>query len=270
MTDIVYSVVNQLLKFPPAKKYIWTCWYRFCAKKFPLDIFKYINFGFAPDNHEPLLDLSKEDEDNRYFIQLYHHLISKVDVRHKNILEVGCGRGGGTHFISQYTACHEVLGLDRCKESIDLANHWFHRDNLDFQVGDAHHLPVHESHYDVVINVESSHCYENMSLFLKEVKRVLRPNGSLLLADFRDKKELELLQNQIDESPLTQVEEQDITQYVLNSLKLDDNRKRQLITAKAPKYLHWLCLDLAACVNSRVYKALANGTLIYKFFHLKA
>ena len=39
--------------------------------------------------------------------------------------------------------------------------------------------------FDVVINVESSHCNENLPAFLREVRRVLRPEGCFGWVDIR-------------------------------------------------------------------------------------
>ena len=49
------------------------------------------------------------------------------------------------------------------------------RPRLTFQVGDAERLPFGDGTFDVVLNVESSHCYGRFDLFLGEVRRVLRP-----------------------------------------------------------------------------------------------
>ena len=47
---------------------------------------------------------------------------------------------------------------------------------------------------DVVLNVESSHCYGSMPRFLAEVRRVLEPRGYFLHADFRARSALETWQ----------------------------------------------------------------------------
>lgn len=55
-----------------------------------------MNYGFValePDVSE--LDLAEEDENDRYFLQLYNHVATAVDLKGKQVLEVGSGRGGG-------------------------------------------------------------------------------------------------------------------------------------------------------------------------------
>lgn len=38
---------------------------------------------------------------------------------------------------------------------------------------------------DIVINVESSHCYGNFEKFTESVKKILKDDGSFVLTDFR-------------------------------------------------------------------------------------
>ena len=52
---------------------------------------------------------------------------------------------------------------------------------LNFYRGESEKLnevqEIHEESVDVVINVESSHCYGNFKEFVKQVDRVLKPGG---------------------------------------------------------------------------------------------
>ena len=55
----------------------------------------FMNYGYTPLNgSSPKLDLEEKDENDRHFIQLYHHAASAVPIENKNVLEVGSGRGG--------------------------------------------------------------------------------------------------------------------------------------------------------------------------------
>lgn len=44
---------------------------------------------------------------------------------------------------------------------------------------------------DMVINVESSHCYGNFKEFVRQVDKILKPGGLFIFTDFRDQKEIE-------------------------------------------------------------------------------
>ena len=54
-----------------------------------------MNYGYIDLNGELPLELNPDDEEDRYFIQLYHHVATAVDIQGKDVLEVGSGRGGG-------------------------------------------------------------------------------------------------------------------------------------------------------------------------------
>ena len=57
-----------------------------------------MNYGYASQNMT--LELEKEDELERYPIQLYHYVASHSNVENKTVLEVGSGRGGGASYIA--------------------------------------------------------------------------------------------------------------------------------------------------------------------------
>ena len=54
-----------------------------------------------------------------------------------------------------------------------------------FEVGDSESIPFEDEKFDVVLNVESSHCYGDMDQFMSEVTRVLKPGGHFLWCDLR-------------------------------------------------------------------------------------
>lgn len=55
----------------------------------------FMNEGYASlDPDEPVPELSVKDELFPFHIQLYFHLATAVEWNDKEVLEVGCGRGG--------------------------------------------------------------------------------------------------------------------------------------------------------------------------------
>ena len=60
---------------PRFKKAMWKRVYEFLASRYPTEEWTFMNYGFASLNGgEPELETDK-DENNRYFIQLYHHVV---------------------------------------------------------------------------------------------------------------------------------------------------------------------------------------------------
>lgn len=103
-----------------------------------------------------------------------------------------------------------------------------------FVKGDAESLSFDPGRFDVVINIESSHCYGSMETFLANVRRVLRYGGCFLYADFRNKNDVAVLQRQMERSGMKILKREDITPNVVRSLDLDNANKLLLIRAFFP------------------------------------
>ena len=120
---------------------------------------------------------------------------------------MGSGRGGGASYVSRYLKPRSVVGIDISKYAVRLCNSIHQYPNLSFCVGDSEKIPFESESFDVVLNVESSHCYGNIPLFLIEVKRVLKRGGFFLWADFRLTKEMPALFNCFLDSGLEKIRE---------------------------------------------------------------
>lgn len=206
----------------------------------------FMNYGWAPVAGDACLALRPEDESNRYSIQLYHRVASATDLVGLDVLEVGCGRGGGASYVMRYLGPRTLIGVDRTARAISFCQEHYLIHGLTFVRGDAEALEFDEGMFDAVINVESSHCYGAMDRFLAEVYRVLKPGGSLLYADLWDREVVSLLRRQFDEAGLAVVEEELLNDAVVRALKLDDARKKALIQAKVPRLLRPVFIQFAA------------------------
>ena len=129
----------------------------------------------------------------------------------KNVLEIGSGRGGGAMHVLKYLKPETIVGIDISKEAIRLCDSFYKAPGLSFMIGDSENLPFKNNTFDVVINVESSHCYGNIPQFLSEVQRVLNPNGFFLWADFRTRNEMDMVFNLFSNSGLALIREKNIT-----------------------------------------------------------
>ena len=85
------------------------------------------------------------------------------------------------------------LGVDRNRKAIEFCRKSYSIEELSFDQGDAEALQFDDQSFDVIINVEASHCYGDMAQFVREVARLLRPGGYFLYADFRSTAEQEAL-----------------------------------------------------------------------------
>lgn len=75
-------------------------------------------------------------------------------------------------------------------------------ENLEFRAGDASNLPIEKESIDLVINVESAHCYPNFLKFVQEVERVLKPGGHFMFADFLPSEEQSKLEENLNSASL--------------------------------------------------------------------
>jgi len=209
------------------------------------------------------------DDADRYGAQLYYHVASAADFRDKDVLEIGSGRGGGTAFVMRHFHPRTTTGVDFADKAISFCKEHYKRAGLSFVRGDAESLPFPPGSFDVVINVESSHCYPSVPAFLSEVWRVLRPAGYLLLADLRLKSDVDVLRDQIRQAGFTILDDEDITDSVAHALELDSERRHALIRKRIPALLRDASSEFLAVKGSRVYEHLSHGQLEYVCFRVQ-
>src|SRR5690349_1400475 len=84
---------------PKARRFIVRRWYQYLSHLDREAVMIFMNYGYAAlDDRPAFLTLRAEDLLNRFCIQLYHHVASAVDLTGRDVLEVGCGRGGGAAY----------------------------------------------------------------------------------------------------------------------------------------------------------------------------
>lgn len=243
------------------REWIFRIWYWYINKSDKNAEILFMNYGHADSTPEIILDA--KDESNRYSIQLYHYLASAIELQNKDIYEVGCGRGGGLDYIARHFSPASATGIDLDRRAINFCNRHYALEGLSFSQGDAQKLPMDNKSCDVVINVESSHRYPDIDLFLKGVHRILRPGGYFLYTDFRYDFEIPLLQKELQSSGMSQIKEEFITQEVVTALELDDGRRRMLVKKLTPRFLHKTALDFAGAIGSETYNKFVSRKYVY-------
>jgi SAM-dependent methyltransferase len=253
----------------PMRRLVWRTCYGLLAKQVPTPDWAFMNYGYAPTVSgikQPPMALS--DEQNRLCIQLYLHAVDGTDLAGKDVLEVGSGRGGGAFFISRQLRPRTMTGLDFSQEAVRLCNRHRRAPGLTFVWGDALSMPFPDASFDAVVNIESSHCYEDMDRFLSEVHRVLRPSGQFFFADLRSRDGAQHLRDQLDSCGLTVERQLDITPNVLAALKLDSVRRLGLIEALIPRMFHRPFRAFAGIEGTLNYRRLESGAWRYISAHL--
>jgi SAM-dependent methyltransferase len=246
--------------FPKTRKWLWRGLYDMLSRRWRDDDWRFMNYGFLPPGtHFPLRD---EDEADRPFIGLYAQAVAGLPMAGARVLEIGSGRGGGARYIARYGEPSAVTGLDYSPATVRLARR-LNQDtaNLTFEIGDAEKLPFADGSMDIVVNIESSHCYGDVAAFAREVARVLAPGGWFSFADMRGRSTLPLLRQQLAAPGLVLHSETDLSQGVIAALDAAEQRKRSRI-AKI-RFMRGFISEFAGSKGSVLYRELSAGGVIY-------
>ncbi|MDJ0869339.1 MAG: class I SAM-dependent methyltransferase [Myxococcota bacterium] len=116
-------------------------------------------------------------------------LIEQAGVRSgQRVLDVGCGTGSLTLLIKRLHRGAEVAGLDPDPKALDLARRKAAHAGLEieFQQGYGDEMPFPDGSVDRVFSSLMFHHLEGAQKagMLREIRRVLKPEGSLHLLDF--------------------------------------------------------------------------------------
>lgn len=118
----------------------------------------------------------------------YQALVTAAGVQlGQRVLDVGCGPGYFARLLARAVGPGgQVVGIDPSPEMIAYASRKAGRaSNCQFRVGTAESLDLPTAHFDVVVSsLVMHHLPEDLRVpALHEMRRVLRPGGTLLVAD---------------------------------------------------------------------------------------
>lgn len=232
----------------------------------------FMNYGYTSYDPDHLhLNLSPQDENHRYQIQMYHHIASAIDWTGRDALEVGSGRGGGASYIKRHFKPKSMTGVDLSDQAVEFCNQ-YHSDveGLHFTKGDAEALQFPDESFDIVINIESSLYYPNVEKFFHHVVRILKPNGYFLYADMRFIDEAEQWKKQLMDAGLQLLHEEDITQNARHALALNQEFRQNLVKKYIPRFFRTLFARFGGADGGRLaHEHAALGKRVYKKFVLQ-
>ena len=106
------------------------------------------------------------------------------------VLDIGCGSGKIAEYVSDLTGA-SVTGIDYAPEAVSqaLERTAEKRGRLIFSLGNIETLDFKPGTFDAVISIDSIFFGRDMGITLRELNRVLKPNGRMAIfnGDYRDK-----------------------------------------------------------------------------------
>lgn len=96
------------------------------------------------------------------------------------VLDIACGEGYGTASLAR-SAAH-AIGVDISEDAVRHARRTYNASNLEYRVGNAADIPVETSSIDLVVSFETIEHHDRHKEMMAEIKRVLKPNGLLLIS----------------------------------------------------------------------------------------
>src|SRR5262245_9258303 len=110
-----------------------------------------------------------------------HRYVFAAELAHgKDVLDIACGEGYGSAMLAAHA--NAVTGVDISPEVIAHATERYRMPNLSFIAGTCHKIPLKAASVHLVVSFETIEHVDQHEKMLKEIKRVLRPRGTLILS----------------------------------------------------------------------------------------
>ena len=124
-------------------------------------------------------------------MNIHHDALTNWGLEHVSIdpqfhiLDIGCGGGNALSKMSKMAVDGKLCGIDHSEVSVKESKKKNKEDvksgKIEIIQGSVSHLPYEQHSFDLVTGIETYYFWPNPIEDLKEVKRVLKPNGSILL-----------------------------------------------------------------------------------------
>ncbi|MBL7749096.1 MAG: class I SAM-dependent methyltransferase, partial [Chitinophagaceae bacterium] len=98
----------------------------------------------------------------------------------KTVLDIACGEGYGSYLLAAKAA--SVTGMDIDNTTIKKATQKYPKENLRFTQATAEKIPAADAQFDMVVSFETLEHLEDHDTMIKEIKRVLKPGGLLVIS----------------------------------------------------------------------------------------
>lgn len=114
-------------------------------------------------------------------IHLNRYGLAKPFCKGAHVLDAACGEGYGSYLMKQWGA-YSVDGIDIDQESVAQARELFKDERLTYTQGTVERLPYEDNVFDLIVSLETMEHVDDAEAFLMEIKRVLKPGGTVILS----------------------------------------------------------------------------------------
>lgn len=121
--------------------------------------------------------------DGKWSALMYDDVLNRIDEQpFQTMLDVGCGTGNLLSKVIQQYEDVKVSGIDFSPKMLNIAAENL-GDYAELRLGDAEDLPWPDNSFDLLVCNSSFHHYPEPLKVLMEMRRVLKSNGRVIIAD---------------------------------------------------------------------------------------
>lgn len=237
-----YDTINQLYNSSPGGRFV-----------------QFLNLGYTENDGESLLDNSifSNTKINRNSISLILKIFKTINLNNKRIIDIGCGRCGTLNLLSQLYPQGMYWGCDICNTGFTKK-----LSNVELFSCDVQSIiPLKNCYIDIAYSIEVIHTISNKETALKNIRKILKNNGLLILADA-------LTENEWNDWVFCAIsngfkinQKIDISKNVITSCRE--------ISSNRLKMLGQQFCEIIGAPGSKFYDNLVNGVLKYKILYLE-
>lgn len=123
---------------------------------------------------------------------LHRYICASKLASGKDVLDIASGEGYGAAILAE--RARSVVGVDISDEAVKHAQQRYAGENLSYRTGSATAIPLPDASIDLVVSFETIEHHDRHDAMIAEIKRVLRPDGVLIMSS-PDKRVYSLLPN---------------------------------------------------------------------------
>ncbi len=115
-------------------------------------------------------------------VHLNRYFVAKNLCKDKVVLDAACGEGYGTYLLSKWGA-KKAVGVDISESAVAHAQEVFGGEKLEFFCNTVEKLAMFPNNsFDMVVSFETIEHIQDPIAFLKEIKRIVKPDGIVVIS----------------------------------------------------------------------------------------